>query len=172
MKKCLLAIFSTLCVLGFSSCVSLPEPSEKVNNLVYGILDFRNIEKEKSENPEVIITIRNIDSGKSYDLSNNFKGEYIETNLPEGVYLVDGLLINYETEDTRWKQWWSWEKYKHYIKIQNGVTNIGIIYCRMDLIGENSDLMIGRGFDQAEEKFSELHPDSAWFDKNWYTIFE
>lgn len=179
-------LFITVISFLMVSCASLPEPSEKVNNLVYGKVDF-NFENYTNANllPEtermqtgVEVVIQDRKTRKTYRMSTNGNGEFFHANVPAGTYRlskIEKTVVGNGNEfifggkiDERAEV-----KHAYFFKVEdNYVNNMGTIDFDIKMLNVSSyNWSLRWGTEEAYKESTELfwkkHSDSDWLYKEW-----
>lgn len=161
----------------FTSCVSIPEPSEKNQTMVYSLVDYYgeyDYSKSKVLNIKsgIKMILENINTNRSYTLTSNSKGEFIKTGLPEGYYSIKEISCTVDYLNRKWTMKFTPEKKSSGSRfiVKSGVTNIGEINIKSDLSNNKAFVTWGSDFDDVKFKFSQYHPDSGWNDQDWKLI--
>lgn len=190
MKKSILSIFgAALFAAVLSSCASIPEPSEKDNNLIYGQLEFNfscipnnyDIPEKSSEKSGIEVKFRNIKTNKIITMTTNSKGEFYHAGIPEGTYIIYSFKKTIKYGAGRYEADYSavFDKNKttnfHFIPVEGTVINLGKISLEISIkdIGYYSwRVDWDKDFEKTKRYFSEHQPNSPWLDKEWITRHE
>lgn len=175
MKKIYLFFIILIAIL-LSSCLTLPEPSEKNRNMLYASTkcfltdtDKDEIEISVRNKIKVTITIINRTTNKNYTLESNTNGEIIEFRIPCGKYAMTNLTMEFEYNEHTWTFTANpkIDDISTQFEMQEGVTNLGIIKMQLDIENEEGFMTWQNTPDVARDTFSIRYPNSAWNDKIW-----
>ena len=186
MKKHLLKVLcSAVIAVCFAGCASIPEPSEKYDNLLYGQVEFNftcipnnyQIPESSTEKYGIEVKFRNIKTNNTITMTTNSKGEFARAGIPEGTYIIQSFKktikynAGYEMEFSA-----TFDKNKttnfHFTPISNTVVNMGLISLDFSIteIGYYSwNVNWGKGYEGTYETFFANHMESDWLDKEWIT---
>lgn len=186
MKKSLLKILcSAVIAVSLASCASIPEPSEKKDNLLYGQVEFNfscipnnyGIPEASTEKGGIEVKFRNIKTNKTITMTTNYKGEFAKAGIPAGTYIIHSLKKKikyasaYEAEYSA-----TFDKNKttnfHFKPVSNAVVNMGKISLDISItdIGYYRwSVNWGKGYDETYNNFASHYLESAWLDKEWLT---
>lgn len=183
MKKSFITLAAVLAAsIFFASCASIPEPSSKNGNLVYGNVEFyfQNYPGAKDKLPatdnstkKVTVEIMNRDSYKFYTAKCLKNGEFSFANIPQGHYMLKQINKSYpaglyqvifssnlETSDT-----------PYYFDVHNDtVINLGTLSYSIEAKSETTfenGLQYAFGYPEAMSTFQQYHSDSKWCLADW-----
>lgn len=181
MKKSFIFILGvSLFALLFTSCASIPEPSEKTTTMLYGTIDYYGSRQYAgSSTPDITnkkggikLTLKNLNTGRTYNLVSSNKGEFKKFNLPLGYYAIKEVGGEYSYDGRNW-----WFKFNPPVtnpsarfSVRQGVTNIGHIRIDVDYSGNKSQISWGNDFSGVKEQFEEKYIESTWNDQPWHTL--
>lgn len=188
-KNISLLISVTLLATILFSCASLPEPSEKNNNLICGNIayDFKCI-PNKYGFPEkftktngIEIQIQNLDTKKTYTMTSKSNGDFSKAGLSKGVYKIIKIKKELKLEngyeqlievDLRDKSWNTFE----FIPMEYSVINLGKIILDIDVTSIDINYFYYKysvswntGFDKVYNSFLDKNIESSWLNYKWLT---
>lgn len=170
----------------FASCASIPEPSKKNSNLLYGNVSFNftcipnnyGIPESSEKSNGIEVKFKNVKTNKTITMTTNNKGEFYRTNVPEGTYVFKSLKAKvnygggYEAEYIADFCKTPKESYFYFVSLGNVVMNLGKINLDISITDINYYSYYIRwdeDFDETYYNFCMEHPDSDWINKDWYT---
>lgn len=185
------AKLATLLCIGFvfASCVSIPEPSEKNSNLLYGNVSFNfscipnnyGIPESSTKLNGIDVKFKNVKTGKTLTMTTNSKGEFFKANVPGGTYILQNLKVKvnygggYEEEYLANFSKYNLDSAFYFVSVDNAVINLGKIDLDIsitDIKYYSWSIRWNKDFDETYYKFCEEHPTSNWISKQWFTPLE
>lgn len=169
----------------FASCASVPEPSEKNSNLLYGNVSFNfscipnnyGIPESSTKLNGIDVKFKNIKTGKTLTVTTNNKGEFFKANVARGTYILKslnakvdyggGYAVDYGVDFKKMR-----ESDFYFVSVDNVVINLGKIDLDIsitDINYYNAYVRWNKDFDETYYKFCDEHPTSNWISKQWFT---
>ena len=187
--KSIIIALSTMMIL--SGCASIPEPSEKNDNLLYGNISFNftcvpnnyGIPESNTRTDNIEIKFQNIKTKRIFSMRSNSKGEFFKAGIPAGTYRIYSfsktITTSYGFEDCyEIKYDKNTSNSIYFISVSNCVMNLGKIKIHINIpsVGTqytwNGRTEWDLDFDNTYYLMSVEHPDSEWLDKDWLTRAE
>jgi len=178
MKNKLIGLGIVCCFI-FLSCITLPEADENNQTLVIGTITHQgegfptvvNVSLNGTNKKGIIITLREVSSGRIYNMKTNSAGLFYSVNIPAGQYRITNLYLKKERGRASTSIGWAPPaNVEHRLTIQNGrVNNLGSISWEC-ISGERNRINYNREYQQARDLFREENSSSNWNEKEWVNI--
>ena len=187
--KSIIIALSTMMIL--SGCASIPEPSEKNDNLLYGNIAFNftcapnnwGIPEGNQRTDNIEIKFQNVKTKRIISMRSNSKGEFFKAGIPAGTYRIYsfsktiktqyGFEDNYEVKFNPNKA-----NSLYFISVANCVINLGKIDIDINIPSVGTQYTWyyrynwDKEFDETYYLMSVEHTESGWLDKDWLTRAE
>ncbi len=166
--------FELICVaaLVFTSCASIPEPSQKNVAMFYGyaeIVPDDYFYGQKSQKNGITVVLENYKTGKTYTMTSNYRGELIKSNVEPGMYFVKKVSADFFENERSWKIEFSFSSsdMDSLIDIGYGACSLGKFIITSNAQTRMCHLSFGAEKEDVKELFMNYYPDSMWLYESW-----
>lgn len=166
--------FEFICVIAlvFTSCASMPEPSQKNVAMFYGyaeIVPDDYFYGQKSRKDGITVVLENYKTGKTYTMTSNYRGELIKSNIVPGKYFVKNVSADFFENERSWKIEFPFTSSDMgpLFDIGYGVCSLGKFIITSNAQTRMCRLSFGEEKEGVKELFMNYYPDSMWLYESW-----